>query len=263
MTDRRPQRPRLDTLLVERGLAPTVEKARAHVLAGEVVVGERRADKPGERIAADAAVRLRLRTLGDAWVSRAAGKLLHALDTFGLDPKDQVLIDLGASTGGFTEVLLRRGARRVYAVDVGHNQLHARLRVDPRVVVLEQTHARDLDATRVPEPADALVADVSFISLRAALPAPLERLAPVAWVAVLVKPQFEARRDEVQPGGRVDDPEVVARVCREVAECLEARGFHCEAPVDSPVPGAQSGNVERLLVARRGAGSGPVWPERG
>ncbi len=255
---RRAPRGRIDALLVERGLAPTLEKARAHILAGEVVVGERRADKPGEPVPADAPLRLRLRTRGDAFVSRAAGKLVHALDTFGLEPAGLVVLDLGASTGGFTDVLLRRGARRVYAVDVGTNQLHATLRADPRVVVLEETHARDVSAALVPEPIDALVADVSFISLCAALPAPLERLAPRAWVAVLVKPQFEARRAEVEEGGRVTRPEVIERVCAEVAACLTARGFVCEAPVDSPVPGAQSGNVERLLVARRGAADAPA-----
>ena len=254
---RRAPRGRLDTLLVERGLAPTLEKARAHILAGEVVVGERRADKPGEPVPADAPLRLRLRTRGDAFVSRAAGKLVHALDTFGLQPAGLVVLDLGASTGGFTDVLLRRGARRVYAVDVGTNQLHATLRADPRVVVLEETHARDVSAALVPEPIDALVADVSFISLCAALPAPLERLASRAWVAVLVKPQFEARRAEVEEGGRVTRPEVIERVCAEVAACLATRGFVCEAPVDSPVPGAQSGNVERLLVARRGVADPP------
>lgn len=244
----RPPRRRLDEALVTRGLAPDLPTARALVMAGEVVVGEHRVDKPGAPIADDTPVRVRGK--GHGYVSRGALKLVHGLDHFGVAVTGRTALDLGASTGGFTEVLLERGARRVYAVDVGRDQLAWRLRQDPRVVSLEQTHARDLTPALVPEPIELLVADVSFTSLRSVIPQCFPLLAPEVDLVVLVKPQFEARAGEVEPGGLVSDPVVQARCCAEVADFLAAAGFEVRPPVPSAVRGA-TGNQEFLLHARR------------
>lgn len=249
------RRLRLDALLVERGLAPDLERARALCMAGLVVVGEGRVDKPGTSVAPDAAVRVRGR--GHAYVSRGALKLLAALERSGVEPAGRVALDLGASTGGFTQVLLERGAARIYAVDVGRDQLAWSLRQEPRVVSLEQTHARDLDAARVPEPISLLVADVSFISLRQVLPPVFPLLAPGADLLLLVKPQFEARASEVPAGGVVTDPAVRARAGAEIADFLNAAGFSTWPLGDCPVPGA-TGNVELLLHARAAGGGDPV-----
>ncbi|MSP73421.1 MAG: TlyA family RNA methyltransferase [Myxococcales bacterium] len=255
MTDpRRPgSRPRLDELLVSRGLASDLQRAGALILAGAVVVGEARIDKSGTRVDPDVSIRIRGR--GHDYVSRGGLKLLAALETYELSVEGRVALDLGASTGGFTDVLLRRGARRVYAVDVGHDQLDHRLRTDARVVSLEGTHARTLSTVLIPEPIDVLVADVSFISLTVVLPPAIAFCAPDAVAVVLVKPQFEAKRHEVERGGLVHDPAVHARVVDEVAVCLRASGFSPLPSLESPIRGAK-GNREFLLVARRSLGEG-------
>jgi 23S rRNA (cytidine1920-2'-O)/16S rRNA (cytidine1409-2'-O)-methyltransferase len=239
---------RLDALLVARGLAPDLAKARGLIMAGSVVVGEQRVDKPGAPVAEDAPVRVRGK--GHDYVSRGALKLVHGLDHFAVPVDGRTCLDLGASTGGFTQVLLERGARRVYAVDVGRDQLAWALRQDARVVSLEQTHARDLTPAIIPEPIDLLVADVSFISLRQALPPVFPLLAAGADLVVLVKPQFEAQPGEVEDGGLVRDPAVHARTCAEVAATLEAARFTVRPAIACALRGA-TGNQEYLLAARR------------
>src|SRR4051812_13412210 len=204
---------RADVLVQQRGLAESRTKAQALILAGSVVAGDHRVEKPGQLLdeAVDLRVKEQLR-----FVSRGGLKLEKALDHFALSPAGRVCADLGASTGGFTDVLLQRGAVRVHAVDVGYGQLHPRLRADPRVVVHERANAREL---KLPEPCSAAVADLSFISLRLVLPALVAALRPAdAWTCVLVKPQFEAGRAEVGKGGVVRDPAVHARVVLQISE---------------------------------------------
>ena len=240
---------RLDQLLVDRGLAESRSRAQAMVLAGEVFTGERRLDKPGQPVALELAVEVRRRT--GAWVSRGALKLIAALDHFGLDPEGAVALDVGASTGGFTEVLLARGARRVYAVDVGYGQLHARLREDPRVVVRERTNARQLSRDHVPEPVDLVVCDASFISLTLVLPPALALARPGAALVALIKPQFEAGRGEVGKGGVVRDPAVHEAVCARIRAWLEDEmGWTVAGVAPSPITGPK-GNREFLVVARK------------
>jgi len=229
-------RKRLDVLLVERGLAETRAQAQALVMAGLV----RGHEKPGEQV--DEAALLEVEQ-PPPYVSRAGSKLATALDAFGVDPDGLDCLDVGASTGGFTDVLLQRGARRVIALDVGHGQLHPRLRADPRVTVLERTNARAL--TQLPFPPELVTCDVSFITVRTALP-PALRLAAPGWQAlVLVKPQFEAGRAEVGRGV-VRDPGVHRRVLREVAEAAVAWGGRVAGVVDSGLPGPK-GNHEFVL----------------
>ncbi len=235
---------RADLLVQKRGLAESRSKAQALILAGSVVAGDHRVEKPGQLL--DSEVELRVKEQLK-YVSRGGLKLEKALDQFQLSPKDRVCVDLGASTGGFTDVLLQRGARRVYAVDVGYGQLHPRLRADPRVVVQERVNAREL---RLPEACSAAVADLSFISLKLVLPALTAALAPASWACVLVKPQFEAGRAEVGKGGVVRDPEVHRRVVREISEELVRLGFAVEGSVESPVQGP-AGNREFLIAAIR------------
>ncbi len=242
---------RIDQLLVERGLAESRTRAQALVMAGLVFAGTRKIAKPGEQIAADTAVEVRGRD--HPWVSRGGVKLAHGLDHFGWDVAGAVAIDVGSSTGGFTDVLLTRGAARVYAVDSGTNQLAWKLRQDARVIVLEQTSARLLTAAHIPEPADLVVCDASFIGLSKVLERPLSLATPTARLMALVKPQFEAGRDEVGKGGVVRDPAVHARVCAEVAAWLTAAGWAVEGVTPSPITGPE-GNVEFLLAASR---SGP------
>jgi 23S rRNA (cytidine1920-2'-O)/16S rRNA (cytidine1409-2'-O)-methyltransferase len=228
---------RLDVLLVERGLAETRTQAQALVMAG-LVPGY---DKPGQQVEEDADLELIGRP---AYVSRGGDKLAHALEAFGVDPAGRDCLDVGASTGGFTDVLLQRGAARVIALDVGYGQLHERLRAEPRVIVLERTNARAL--TDLPFAPELVVCDVSFISVRTALP-PALRLAAPGWeAAVLVKPQFEAGRGDVGKGGVVRDPAVRARVVREVAEAALGWGARTIAVVDSGLPGPK-GNRELFL----------------
>ncbi len=241
---------RVDALLVERGLAPDVTRARALILAGSVVAGEHRVDAAGERVPADIALRLKGRR-EHPYVSRGGVKLAHALEHFGVDPTDRVCIDLGASTGGFTDCLLQHGARRVYAVDVGYGQLDWSLRQDPRVVCLERTHAKDLDAEHVPELVSLLVADISFNALTRVLPPALERLSPRAELLLLVKPQFELPRESVGEGGVVRDPALHQAAVDRVGEGLEALGLLVAGVERSPIVGGK-GNVEFLLSATWG-----------
>lgn len=240
-------RRRADLLLVERGFFASRARAQAAIAAGLVTAGGVPVRRPSELLAADADIAA---SEPHPYVSRGGVKLAAALDAFGISPAGCACLDLGASTGGFTEVLLERGARRVYAVDVGRGQLHPRLLGDRRVVSLESTDARALDRGLIPEPVDLLVADVSFISLRLVLPAAVPLLAERAALAVLVKPQFEAGRADVHKG-LVRDEAVRRRVCREIADFVAALGFAVEGPVPSPIEGGD-GNREYLLGARRG-----------
>ncbi len=231
-----------------RGLAETRARAQALLLAGRVFSGERRLDKPGQQVAHDLA--LTVRGADHPWVSRGGQKLDHALTHFGVDPGGRTALDIGASTGGFTDVLLTRGASRVYAVDVGYGQLAARLRGDARVRVLERTNARYLTRAQVPEAIDLVVCDASFIGLRTILPAALALAAPGARLVALIKPQFEAGRARVGKGGIVRDAAVHAEVCGAVRDWLTAQGWPVTGLVASPITG-RDGNTEFLIAARR------------
>jgi 23S rRNA (cytidine1920-2'-O)/16S rRNA (cytidine1409-2'-O)-methyltransferase len=238
---------RLDQLLTERGLARSRAEANALILAGDVeLVGAgTRSLKPGQLVAADASVSL---VEKPRWASRAGAKLEHALDAFGIDPKGMACLDAGASTGGFTDVLLGRGARIVYAVDVGRAQLIDRLRRDPRVVSMERTNLREL--TSLPEPIELATLDLSFISLRLVLPAVRDLLGERGRVVALLKPQFEAGRDDVPRGGVVRDATVWQRVLRDLARDGAAAGLHAHRAIRSPITGGD-GNVEFLVDLRR------------
>ena len=237
---------RADQLLVDRGLAESRTRAQALVMAGLVFTGDRKVEKPGQQLPDDAPLDVRGRD--HPWVSRGGIKLAHALDHFGIDPAGAVAIDVGSSTGGFTDVLLSRGAARVYAVDSGTNQLAWKLRQDPRVIVHEQTSARILTPAHIPEPIDLIVCDASFIALAKVLPVPMGFARPGARLAALIKPQFEAGRGEVGKGGVVRDPVIHARVCAEVSDWLASVGWVPEPPVASPITGPE-GNVEFLISA--------------
>lgn len=242
-------RSRLDVLLVERGLAESRARAQALVMAGLVFSGERRLDKAGATVAADIDVEVRGRD--HPWVSRGGVKLAHGLDAFAIDPAGAVALDVGASTGGFTDVLLQRGAARVYAVDVGQAQLAWKLRTDARVVVLEGLNARHLDASHVPEPVDLVVCDASFIRLSTVLPAPLALARPGARLVALIKPQFEVGRARVGKGGVVRDPALHEEVCADVRAWLEATmGWQVIGLSESPITGPE-GNREFLIGAER------------
>jgi 23S rRNA (cytidine1920-2'-O)/16S rRNA (cytidine1409-2'-O)-methyltransferase len=238
---------RLDRLLVARGLAPTREKAQAMILAGRVNVDGRRVEKAGTAVAGDAAIAVE--GPPHPYVSRGGVKLAAALDAFGIDPAGRTCLDVGASTGGFTDCLLQRGAKRVYAVDVGYGQLDAKLRTDPRVVVREKVNARRLSRAEVPEPVAIAVVDVAFISARLVLPPLVPLLSPGGRVVVLVKPQFEAGRARVGPGGVVRDPEVHRAVLRETREGLARHGLVAVDAMPSPLRGAD-GNSEFLFHLR-------------
>ncbi|HUJ28065.1 MAG TPA: TlyA family RNA methyltransferase [Myxococcales bacterium] len=236
---------RADLLLVERGLAESRAKAQALILAGSVVAGDHRVEKPGQLLDPGVALRVKEQL---KYVSRGGLKLEKALDHFALSPEGRVCVDLGASTGGFTDVLLQRGALKVHAVDVGRGQLHEKLRNDLRVVLHERVNAR---AFTLPEPCAAAVADLSFISLRLVLPALAAALRPHdAWACVLVKPQFEAGRAEVGKGGVVKDASVHARVVEEIADEFRKLGFAIQGSIESPIRGP-AGNREYLLAAVR------------
>jgi 23S rRNA (cytidine1920-2'-O)/16S rRNA (cytidine1409-2'-O)-methyltransferase len=242
-------KPRADQLLVERGLAESRAKAQALILAGLVFSGERKIDKAGQALAADAPLSVRGRD--HPWVSRGGIKLAHALDHFAWDVAGVVALDVGSSTGGFTDVLLQRGAARVFAIDVGTNQLAWSLRQDPRVIVHEQTNARYLTGDIVTEPVEMIVCDASFISLAKVLDKALDFARPGGRLIALIKPQFEAGRAEIGKGGVVRDPAVHERVCAEVAAWLEKRGWAVEGVSPSPITGPE-GNVEFLIAARKG-----------
>jgi len=239
---------RADQLLVSRGLAESRSRAQALIMAGAVFSGERKLAKAGEMLAEDAA--LEVRGKDHPWVSRGGIKLDHGLTHFGFDVTGAVALDVGSSTGGFTDVLLFRGAAKVYAVDVGTNQLAWKLRQDPRVVVHEQTNARMLDGSIVPEPVDVVVCDASFIGLAKVLEAPLKLANVRAKLVALIKPQFEAGRDEVGKGGVVRDPDVHARVCAQAKAWVESQGWTVLGIIPSPITGPE-GNVEFLLGAEK------------
>ena len=237
---------RLDIAIVRRGLAPSRERARTLIMAGQVYLGDRVVDKPGMQVSPDADFRLAETPNELKYVSRGGLKLEKALETFHLDPTGLVALDVGASTGGFTDCLLQHGARRVYAVDVGRAQLAWTLRNDPRVVVMEHTNIRNL--TSLPEAIQCVAIDVSFISLRLVLPAIVPLLAPQAWVVALVKPQFEAGKAEADRGaGVITDPAVHERVLNELQAWIrEHTPFRIEGLTDSPIYGRE-GNREFLL----------------
>jgi 23S rRNA (cytidine1920-2'-O)/16S rRNA (cytidine1409-2'-O)-methyltransferase len=239
---------RADQLLVDRGLVESRAKAQALILAGLVFSGERKIDKSGQSLAEDAALEVRGRE--HPWVSRGGIKLAHALDHFGWDASGLVCLDVGASTGGFTDVLLHKGAAKVFAVDVGTNQLAWKLRQDERVIVHEKTNARHLTDEVVTEPVDLVVCDASFISLAKVLDRALDFARPGGRLVALVKPQFEAERSEIGKGGVVRDPAVHARVCAAAADWLRSRGWDVIGVEPSPITGPE-GNVEFLLAARK------------
>ncbi len=234
---------RIDQLLVERGLCPSREKAKRSVMAGLVLVDGQRVDKPGTPVGSE--VEVTLRGVAQPWVSRAGGKLSGALDHFGIDPAGLVCLDIGASTGGFTDCLLQRGAERVYAVDVGYGQLDYKIRSDPRVVVMERVNARHLAHDALPERAQLCVVDVSFISLLKIVPALVPLLAEGGVLLPLIKPQFEAGREAVGKGGIVRDEQLRRDVIDERTRQIAALGFELRGLVDSEVAGA-GGNVEAL-----------------
>ena len=243
------RRTRLDQLLVERGLVESRAKAQALILAGRVFSGERCLDKPGQQVGPEFA--LELRQDEQPYVSRGGVKLAHALDHFRLDPNGLIALDIGASTGGFTDVLLRRGARCVYAVDVGYGQLDWRLRNDSRVRVLERVNARNLSRAEIPDAVELVVADASFISLRLALPAALALTTPGAWLVALIKPQFEVGKGQVGKGGVVRDAALHQAACDDIARWLAAeQGWEVLGIVESPITGPK-GNREFLIAARR------------
>jgi 23S rRNA (cytidine1920-2'-O)/16S rRNA (cytidine1409-2'-O)-methyltransferase len=240
---------RLDQLLVDRGLVESRARAQALIMAGLVFTGERRLDKPGMPVAED--VVIDLRGQDHPWVSRGGLKLAKAIAEFSIDPTGMVAIDVGASTGGFTDVLLTHGAARVYAVDVGHGQLAWKLREDPRVVVLERTNARHLTAEQIQEPIDIVVCDASFIGLETVLPAALALAQPGAWLAALIKPQFEVGKGRVGKGGVVREPELHAEVCERIHGWLARQpGWTVLGIVESPIKGPE-GNIEFLIVGRK------------
>jgi 23S rRNA (cytidine1920-2'-O)/16S rRNA (cytidine1409-2'-O)-methyltransferase len=239
---------RADVALVERGLAETRTRAQALILAGLVFSGEQRVAKAGDLVKPGQP--LELRGQDHPWVSRGGVKLAHALAHFGLSPKDRICLDIGASTGGFCDVLLHHGAAKVYAVDVGHGQLAWKLRNDPRIVVRERVNARYLDATQIPEPIEAIVCDASFIGLRTILPAPLALAVHGAFAVALIKPQFEVG-PAIAKGGVVRDAAVHGRVCNEIrAWWSELPGWQVLGVEPSPLLGPE-GNREFLIAARR------------
>ena len=242
-------RERLDKLVVDLGLAPTRARAQSLILAGKVTVDGQVVTKAGQPVLAGAEVALR--EDDHPYVSRGALKLVKGLDGFGLDPAGLIALDIGASTGGFTDVLLRRGAARVYAIDVGYGQLAWALRQDPRVVVLERTNVRTMDPAAVPEPCDLAVIDVSFISLTLVLPAIVRLLRPPAGkpIVALVKPQFEVGRDRVGKGGVVRDEDARQDAIAKVRDWAAARGFGVGDVLESPIRGP-AGNVEYLQLLR-------------
>jgi 23S rRNA (cytidine1920-2'-O)/16S rRNA (cytidine1409-2'-O)-methyltransferase len=242
-------RARLDKIVLDRGLVASRERARALIMTGAVLVNGRPETKPGTLV--DDGADIALRASDHPYVSRGALKLIRGLDHFAIDPSGVVAVDVGASTGGFTDVLLRRGAARVYAIDVGYGQLAWSIRQDPRVVVLERQNIRNLEASLVPEPCDLAVIDVSFISLTLVLPRVRELLGPPGGkpIVALVKPQFEVGRERVGKGGVVRDPGARRGAVEKVRGWAEANGFVAGVDVESPITGP-AGNVEYLLLLR-------------
>lgn len=243
------QKRRVDQLLTMRGLAESRARAQALVMAGLVFAGSTKIDKPGHQLAEDAALDVRGRD--HPWVSRGGIKLAHAIEHFGLSPEGAVAMDIGSSTGGFTDVLLTGGAAHVFCVDSGTNQLAWKLREDPRVTVLEQLSARLLTPAHIDRPCNWVVCDASFIGLSKVLEVPLQLAAPTCQLVALIKPQFEVGREEVGKGGVVRDPALHQRVCNEVRGWIEERGWAVQGIATSPITGPQ-GNVEFLISATRG-----------
>jgi 23S rRNA (cytidine1920-2'-O)/16S rRNA (cytidine1409-2'-O)-methyltransferase len=243
----RPGKLRADVAVFEQGLAPSRERARALILAGQILWGDKPVDKAGDVLPAGAVLRLRGEPM--PYVSRGGLKLAHALDVFGVDVAGAVVVDIGASTGGFTDCLLQRGASRVYCVDVGHGQLDWKVASDPRVVVIDRTNIRHMPAERIPERCTLAVIDVSFISLRLVLPLLPPLLVPGAPVVPLVKPQFEVGRARVGKGGIVRDEADRRQAVADVAEAARALGFAVVGETTSPITGGK-GNVEFLLHLR-------------
>jgi 23S rRNA (cytidine1920-2'-O)/16S rRNA (cytidine1409-2'-O)-methyltransferase len=240
---------RLDQLLVDRGLAESRARAQAVIMAGQVFTGTRRLDKAGDKVAEDIAIEVKGQP--HPWVSRGGLKLEKGLATFAIDPTGLIALDVGASTGGFTDVLLTRGAAKVYAVDVGHGQLAWKLRNDPRVVVMERTNARRLDATMVPDAIDLVVCDASFIGLETVLPAALALTRPGAHLVALIKPQFEVGKGRVGKGGVVREPELHKEVCDRIEAWVgNLPGWRVLGVTESPIRGPE-GNVEFLIGAVR------------
>ena len=238
-------RRRLDLILVERGLVDSREKGQALILAGDVTVDGQKVDKPGHAVAPDSKIELADQP---RYVGRGGLKLEAALDHFGISVQGKVCLDVGSSTGGFTDCLLQRGAARIYAIDVGTGQLDWKLRNDPRVIVREQLNARYLSRNEVPEPIDLAVCDVSFISITMILPVLPNLLAKSAGMVILVKPQFELERHQVGKGGIIRDPVLHRQACRRVDDAVKQLGFQTQI-IPSPVLGAE-GNQEFLLYAR-------------
>jgi 23S rRNA (cytidine1920-2'-O)/16S rRNA (cytidine1409-2'-O)-methyltransferase len=237
---------RLDLLVVERGLTESREKAQALILAGQVLVNGQKAGKAGANVETGATIELLAQP---RYVGRGGLKLEAALDGFGISAAGKICLDVGSSTGGFTDCLLQHGAARVYAIDVGTGQLDWRLRNDPRVIVQEQVNARYLTGEQVPEPVALAVCDVSFISITMILPALPALLAPSAEMVILVKPQFELDRDQVGKGGIIRDPRLHQQACLRVESAVQGLGFHTQI-IPSPILGAE-GNREFLLHARK------------
>ena len=247
MSETKSKKTRLDVLLVERGLAETRAKAQALIMAGKVFSGERKLEKAGLTVTSETAVEVR----GEPhpWVSRGGVKLAHALQHFGLSLKDRVVVDVGSSTGGFTDVALTDGATKVYAVDVGRGQLHWKLRTDARVIVLESQNARALTNAEIPESVDAIVTDASFIGLETILPTPLTFAAPGCLLVALIKPQFEVGPDRVGKGGIVRDPALWTEVCERIQAFVAAQpGWRVLGISESPIQG-RDGNHEFLIAA--------------
>jgi len=244
-----PKKHRADEVLLKRGMAASLENACALIMSGMVLMDEKPLTKPGISIALDANLRIK-NPKGHSWVSRGALKLEHAIKEYGINPKDMVSVDIGASTGGFTDVLLHFGAARVYAVDVGYGELAWKLQNDPRVVVLDRTNARYLTAEQVPENPDIIVCDASFISLKTVLPAAMNMAKNGTLLVALIKPQFEVSKDEVGEKGVVYDAQLHERVCAEIKEWLENReGWQVIGITLSPITGPE-GNKEFLIHAK-------------
>ena len=244
-----PKKMRLDQMLVDRGLVESRTRAQALVMAGLVFSGEQKLAKPGQQLSVDAPLDVRGRD--HPWVSRGGIKLAHAIEHFALDPSGVTAMDIGSSTGGFTDVLLQGGAEHVFAVDSGTNQLAWKLRQDERVTVLEQTSARILTPEQIDALCNWVVCDASFIGMAKVLERPLELAAPQCRLVSLIKPQFEVGREEVGKGGVVRDPALHARVCEEARAWLESSGWQVQGIVESPITGPK-GNVEFLISASRG-----------
>jgi 23S rRNA (cytidine1920-2'-O)/16S rRNA (cytidine1409-2'-O)-methyltransferase len=240
---------RIDQMLVERGLVESRSRAQAMIMAGLVFSGETKLAKPGQQLPEDAPLEVRGRD--HPWVSRGGIKLAHAIEHFGLDPVGAVAMDIGSSTGGFTDVLLQKGAKHIFAVDSGTNQLAWKIRQNPRVTVLEQTSARILTPEMIDRPCNWVVCDASFIGLAKVLERPLELAAAQCQLVALIKPQFEVGREEVGKGGVVRDPALHQRVCDEVRDWLENGDWEVQGIVESPITGPE-GNVEFLVSATRG-----------